>query len=150
MLNPLFMTESRSTVDQQLPRCRDGASIAVFKDRKVLLVKRGRPPFAGLWSLPGGKTEGEEAPREAARRELMEETGIEADVEGVVDTIKVAGDDTGYRLTVFYGRPIGGTLRAGGDSLAAEWVHLDDVEALPMTEGTADLIWIAAHKVRMP
>jgi ADP-ribose pyrophosphatase YjhB (NUDIX family) len=150
MLNPLFMTESRSSVDQQLPRCRDGASIAVFKDRKVLLVKRGRAPFAGLWSLPGGKTEGEEAPREAARRELMEETGIEADVEGVVDTIKVAGDDTAYRLTVFYGRPTGGSLKAGGDSLAAEWVHLDDVEALPMTEGTADLIWIAAHKVRMP
>jgi ADP-ribose pyrophosphatase YjhB (NUDIX family) len=122
----------------------------VFKDRKVVPLKRGRPPFAGLWSLPGGKTEGEEAPREAARRELMEETGIEADVEGVVDTIKVDGEDTAYRLTVFYGRPIGGTLTAGGDSLAAEWVHLDDVEALPMTEGTADLIWIAAHKVRMP
>ncbi|MGZ8415669.1 MAG: NUDIX domain-containing protein, partial [Methyloceanibacter sp.] len=89
MLNPLVMTEPRSTTDQDLAPVRDAASIAVFKDRKVLLVKRARPPFAGLWSLPGGKTEGQEAPREAARRELKEETGIEADVEGVVDLIKI-------------------------------------------------------------
>jgi 8-oxo-dGTP diphosphatase len=147
------MTEPRST-DQDLAPPRTGASIAVFKDRKVLLVQRGRPPFAGLWSLPGGKTEGREAPREAARRELKEETGIEADVQGVVDTVKVVGDEekdaTAYRLTVFYGRPSGGSLKAGGDALAAEWVHLDDIEALPMTEGTADLIWVAAHKVRLP
>lgn len=155
MLFPLVMTEPRSSPDQDLARFRDGASIAVFKDRKVLLVRRAYPPFAGLWSLPGGKTEGAEAPREAARRELMEETGIEADVEGVVDLIKISGDEqvecgTSYRLTVFYGRPTGGSLKPGGDAAAAEWVHLDDVEALPMTEGTADLIWIAAHKVRMP
>jgi 8-oxo-dGTP diphosphatase len=155
MLNPLVMTEPRSTTDQDLAPVRDGASIAVFKDRKVLLVKRARPPFAGLWSLPGGKTEAQEAPREAARRELKEETGIEADVEGVVDLIKIPGDEqddcgTTYRLTVFYGRPTGGSLAAGGDAVAAEWVHLDDVEALPLTEGTADLIWVAAHKVRMP
>lgn len=155
MLNPLAMTEPRSTADQELARVRHGASIALFKDRKVLLVKRARPPFAGLWSLPGGKTEGEETPREAARRELKEETGMEADVEGVVDLVKIPSDEqddcgTTYRLTVFYGRPSGGSLKAGGDAAAVEWVHLDDVEALPMTEGTADLIWVAAHKVRMP
>ena len=87
------MTEPRSNTDQDLARVRDGASIAVFKDRKVLLVKRARPPFAGLWSLPGGKREGQEAPREAARRELKEETGIEADVEGVVDMVKIPRDE---------------------------------------------------------
>jgi ADP-ribose pyrophosphatase YjhB (NUDIX family) len=149
------MTEPRSNTDEDLARVRDGASIAVFKDRKVLLVKRARPPFAGLWSLPGGKRVGEEAPREAARRELKEETGIEADVEGVVDMVKIPRNEedsggTTYRLTVFYGRPTGGILKPGGDAETAEWVHLDDVEALPMTEGTADLIWVAAHKVRMP
>ena len=144
-----------NATDQDFAPLRNGASIAVFRDRKVLLVQRGRPPFAGLWSLPGGKTEGQEAPREAACRELKEETGIEADVEGVVDTVKVVAEEgrsggVTYRLTVFYGRPTGGSLKAGSDTMAAEWVHLDDIEALPLTEGTADLIWVAAHKVRMP
>ncbi len=133
---------------------RDGASIALFKDRKVLLVRRKHAPSAGLWSLPGGKAEGRETPRETARRELMEETGIEAEIAGIVERVAVAGEADGteregYRLTVFYGRPTGGSLRAGGDAEAAEWVHLDDIEALAMTAGTIELIWIAAHRIRM-
>jgi 8-oxo-dGTP diphosphatase len=131
---------------------RDGASIAVFKDHKVLLVKRGRAPFAGLWSLPGGKVEGGETPRQAVCREIKEETGIEAEVEGIIDTVTIAaglpGGTTPYRLTVFYGRPVGGSLKAGSDSEAAEWVHLDDIDALPMTEGAAELIWSAMHRLR--
>jgi len=71
------MTE-RLSISKDAATARDGASIAVFKGRSVLLVKRARPPFAGLWSLPGGKTEGAEAPRETACRELMEETGLTA------------------------------------------------------------------------
>lgn len=132
-------------------RHRDGASIAVLSQNKVLLVRRMRAPSAGLWSLPGGKIEGGESPREAARRELKEETGIEADVEGVLDRVAVpASGDRTYRLTVFYGRLTGGVLRPGGDAETAEWVHLDEVEARPMTEGTAELIWTAAHRLRRP
>jgi 8-oxo-dGTP diphosphatase len=145
------MTE-RPSPKEDLATPRDGASIAVLKDRCVLLVKRARAPFAGLWSLPGGKTEVNEAPRDTVRRELKEETGIEADIEGVVDTVKIGPDEGGgtltYRVTVFYGRPAGGSLKPGGDTEAAQWVHLDDVEELPMTPGTADLIWVAAHRIR--
>ena len=84
----------------------------MFEDRRVLLVKRGHAPFVGLWSLPGGKLEADETPRDAARRELKEETGIEAEVDGVVDTVRVAaGEGTTYRLTVFYGRATGGGSR---------------------------------------
>lgn len=141
------MTEQTCT-DQDLT-AHDGASIVVLDEHKVLLVRRGRVPYAGLWSLPGGKTEGREAPRETARRELKEETGIEADVEGVLDRVTVTGPgDAHYRLTVFYGRPTGGSLKAGGDADSAEWVHLDEVETRHITEGTAELIWTAAHRLR--
>ena len=133
---------------------RDGASIALFRGSKVLLVRRRNAPFAGLWSLPGGKIEGDETPRDAARRELKEETGLEADIAGVVDTVRVKpepeGQGAGYRLTVFYGRPACGSLKAGGDSEAVEWVALKEMDARPMTQGTADLIWAAARKVRSP
>jgi mutator protein MutT len=147
------MTERSSRQDDAIAPC-DGASIAVFKDRCVLLVRRAHPPYAGFWSLPGGKIEAGETAKDAVRRELQEETGIEIEIEGVVDTVKIApgeGDDTvTYRLTVFYGRPVGGSLKVGGDAEAAEWMHLDDVEKLAMTPGTADLIWVAAHRARMP
>jgi len=148
------MTE-RLSVSQDIAPPREGASIAVFKDRSVLLVKRARPPFAGLWSLPGGKSEGAEAPRETACRELIEETGIEAEVKGIVDIVWIAAEEENgapvtYRLTVFYGRHTGGSLRAGGDTEAAAWMHLDEIEALPMTEGTTELIWLAAHRLRRP
>ena len=123
----------------------------MFKDRRVLLVKRGQSPFVGLWGLPGGKLEANETPRDAARRELKEETGIEAEIDGIVDTVKIAaGEGTTYRLTVFFGRAAGGRLKAGSDSEMAAWIPLDDIDALPMTEGTAELIWIAVHRLRTP
>jgi 8-oxo-dGTP diphosphatase len=146
------MTERSSRQEDRTTR--DGASIAVLKECCVLLVRRAQPPYAGLWSLPGGKTEANETARDAVRRELKEETGIEVEIEGVVDTVKIVPDEADggatYRLTVFYGHPTGGSLKAGGDAEAAEWVHLDDVDELPMTPGTADLIWVAAHRARMP
>ena len=145
------MTE-RSSRQEDRTTC-DGASIAVLKERCVLLVRRAQPPYAGLWSLPGGKTEANETAGDTVRRELKEETGIEVEIEGVVDTVKIVPDEADggatYRLTVFYGHPTGGSLKAGGDAEAAEWVHLDDVDELPMTPGTADLIWVAAHRARM-
>jgi mutator protein MutT len=147
------MTE-RLPQQKDLAGLCDGASVAVLKDHRVLLVRRARPPYAGRWSLPGGKIEASETAQDAVRRELKEETGIEAEIEGVVDAFRIVPDEGGdgiaYRLTVFYGRPTGGHLEAGSDAEAAEWVHLDDVEELPMTPRTADLIWVAAHRARMP
>jgi 8-oxo-dGTP diphosphatase len=143
----------RASSDTAPEREVDGVSIAVLRAGSVLLVKRRRAPYAGLWSFPGGKTEPNEKPREAVLRELKEETGIDADIEGILDTISVAAEDAGgqdqrYRLTVFYGRYRSGTLRAGDDADAARWFTLDETKALPMTEGTAALAWLAAHRLR--
>ncbi|MDE2240088.1 MAG: NUDIX hydrolase, partial [Rhodospirillales bacterium] len=53
-----------------------GIGIVLLKDDQVLLVRRGKPPGAGQWSLPGGRQELGETAEETARRELFEETGL--------------------------------------------------------------------------
>lgn len=125
----------------------------MFKDGAVLLVKRGRAPKEGLWSLPGGKIEpGETAPM-AALRELMEETGIEAELAGSLGNVEIAAAGRGgaplrYRLTVFYGRYVAGVARPGSDAAAAEWVALPGLSERAMTEGTAALIAQAAERLQ--
>ena len=131
---------------------RLGASIAVFKGDTVLLVQRGRAPFRGLWSLPGGSIEPGESAREAAFRELKEETGITAEIEGVVENVELTATDDGrpvtWRLAMFYGRYAGGSLQPGSDASDANWVAIADLEKLSLTEGTASLIRLAARRIR--
>jgi 8-oxo-dGTP diphosphatase len=138
--------------DPSIALLRYGASIAVFKDGAVLLVERARAPWRGLWSLPGGGIEAGELPGEAALRELKEETGIKAEIAGLLDTIEIGAMDDGgkalrYRLSVFYGRHLEGEPRAGSDAAAARWVVVGEVEALTMTEGTAALVRLAAWRL---
>ena len=129
-----------------------GASIAVFKGDTVLLVRRGRAPFRGLWSLPGGSIEPGESAREAAFRELKEETGITAEIEGVVENVELTATDDGgpvtWRLAMFYGRYARGSLQPGSDASDASWVAIADLEKLSLTEGTASLIRLAASRIR--
>jgi 8-oxo-dGTP diphosphatase len=142
----------RSSQSSPLAR-RFGASIAVFKDDAVLLVKRGRGPHGGVWSLPGGKIEGKEAPQAAALRELMEETGIDAEIAGTlgdieIDAAGVPGEATLYRLTVFYGRYLAGVATPASDAAAVEWVVLPLLAARCLTEGTQALIGLAAERLK--
>ena len=129
-----------------------GASIAVFKGDTVLLVQRARAPFRGLWSLPGGSIEPGESAREAAFRELKEETGITTEIEGVVENVELTATDDGgpvtWRLAMFYGRYAGGSLQPGSDASDASWVAIADLEKLSLTEGTASLIRLAASRIR--
>ena len=134
---------------------RHGASIAVFNGNAVLLVKRARAPWRGLWSLPGGRLETGERPREAALRELEEEAGITAEVEGLLDTVEIAAEGDGgrpltYRLEVFFGRYGAGALRARSDAAEARWIAVGDLENLGLIEGTAALIRRAAERLGLP
>ena len=65
--------------DTYAPRPVAGAGIVVFRGEEVLLIRRGKPPYEGEWSLPGGKIEYGETAAEAALRELAEETGARAE-----------------------------------------------------------------------
>src|SRR5262245_34833795 len=126
------------------PRC--GASAAVFRRREVLLVERGKGALKGLWSLPGGHIEAGETARAAARREVGEETGVAAEIAGLLDVHEVIRrGSTGrllahYLLVVLYGRWVAGEPTAAHDAAAARFVSLDAIDRLAMTDGAQDLI----------
>jgi 8-oxo-dGTP diphosphatase len=126
----------------------------VLRGGDVLLIQRGKGTFTGLWSLPGGHVEPGERAREAARREVLEETGVEADIEGVLDVhdIVVHGRDgvlaAHYVISVYWGRWRAGEAVAMTDARAAKFHAVDALDALPMTDGTSDLVRRAAALLR--
>lgn len=123
-----------------------GASIAVFRDDTVLLVRRVAEPFAGLWSLPGGKVRDGETADATALRELAEEAGIEAVIAGISGSLQVAPPSATatYVLTVFAGRHVSGTPLAASDAAEARWVRLDALASLALTPDAEPAIR-AAH-----
>lgn len=129
---------------------RAAASAAIFRDGKVLLAQRSKPPLTGIWSLPGGHIEPGEKAREAAHRELSEETGIAAELKGLVDVVDVIlrHDDGSLRaqyvICAFYGVWLKGEARPQSDSMEVEWVAVSELSERPLTEGTAAIIERAA------
>ena len=93
-----------------------------------------------------------ESAREAAFRELKEEAGITAEIEGVVENVELTAMDDGkpvtWRLAMFYGRYAGGSLQPGSDASDTNWVAIADLEKLSLTVGTASLIRLAASRIR--
>jgi 8-oxo-dGTP diphosphatase len=130
--------------DTGWPRC--GASAAIFRDGEVLLIERAKGAFKGLWSLPGGHIEAGETARAAAVREVREETGVEADIHGLVDLHEVIlhrPDGTllaHHLIAVFCGRWRAGEPAAGSDASAACFVRIGDIEEYRLTDGAAALI----------
>lgn len=125
---------------------RAGVSAAIFREGKILLGQRSKPPLTGVWSLPGGHIEPGEKAIDAARRELAEETGVEADIRGVADVVDVilrdgeGGMRAHYVITVFYGDWRKGEPVAGGDCMGVQWAGPGDLDGLTLTSGTADVI----------
>ncbi|HLN68477.1 MAG TPA: NUDIX domain-containing protein [Streptosporangiaceae bacterium] len=116
---------------------------AVIKDGRgrLLLIKRGHAPGAGLWSLPGGRIEPGETDAEALVREIREETGLTIEAGQLIGTVRRPTQDGGvldirdYEATV-----TGGTLRAGDDAADARWVAASELETLPITEGLVEAL----------
>jgi len=106
---------------------------AVWIDRgRLLLVRRARPPFRGMWALPGGFVELTETVEDALRRELAEETGLRA---GRLELLGVySGPDRDPRKPttsvafLVHGRAR--PPRGGDDAGEARWVPLREVGRL--------------------
>lgn len=122
------------------------AGVVCFRDGQVLLIRRGTPPRAGEWSLPGGRLEKGETPEAAALRELREETGVEARLLGLIEIVdSIMGEpEKLYLLHDYAALWTGGEPVAGDDAEAAVFVSVDEaVERVAWSE-TARIIR-AAH-----
>ena len=125
-----------------------GAAVVVFDDDgKLLLVKRAPGATrSGLWSIPAGFVDYGEEIRNAAARELREETGLEADVGDVVWVASNFHDPT--KLTVgiwFEGRVTGGALEAADDAEEAAFFSLDDLPPMAFETDVAYLRSLGAE-----
>jgi 8-oxo-dGTP diphosphatase len=113
---------------------RDGAG-------RLLLIRRGREPGLGLWSLPGGRVEPGEAGAVAAVREVREETGLDVAAGPLVGTVDRAGPGgVTYRIEDYACTVTGGDLRPGDDAADARWVTAADLRALPLAYGLLDAL----------
>lgn len=125
-----------------------------FKGEDVLLIRRGTKPLAGDWSIPGGRIEFGERAETAALRELMEETGITARIEGLVDVVDAifTSRTTGavarhYLLFDYAAVWLSGEPVAGDDADHAEWISPARLTALPLWEETRRVIEAARVRV---
>ena len=122
-----------------------GIGIVVIKDDQVLLCRRGKPPNVGSWTLPGGAQDVGETCEAAARRELLEETGLsvgELHFCAHVDTIR--HDENGrvrfhYTILDFAGRWAGGEPVAGSDVSEVQWAPMNALEPYEL--------WSEAHRI---
>jgi 8-oxo-dGTP diphosphatase len=107
---------------------------------RVLVVQRAKPPGAGLWSVPGGKHEPGETLAQAVAREVLEETGLVVEVGALACVVERIGDDVHYVILDYRAHVIGGELRANSDAAAAKFVTLEELAAMPHTDGLLEAL----------
>jgi 8-oxo-dGTP diphosphatase len=134
-----------------------GVGAVIVDSGRVVVIRRGRAPLLGEWSIPGGVVELGETVREAAAREALEETGLVLDVGGPRGPGSISGhpasgpgsvvgvfdrvvlDDAGrvrfhYVLVDVLCRVVSGELRAGEDAAEARWLTREELVGFPMEE----------------
>ena len=131
-----------------LPAPVPAVGIVCLRDDEVLLIRRGTPPRQGEWSLPGGRIEPGERAVDAALRELREETGVEAEITGLIDVVDGLFPEAGrhYVLIDYAARWVSGEPAAGDDAIEARFVALDRVEELIDWSETLRVIRMAAAR----
>jgi len=117
----------------------------IYRDDRILLIRRDQEPAKGHWTFPGGVVELGESLEEAVKREALEETGLWVVVGEVATVIdRVIHDEAGriryhYVIVDYFARAVGGLLQPGSDVSDARWVALEDLDKLDITDEAADL-----------
>jgi 8-oxo-dGTP diphosphatase len=135
------------TVVPVLQRPVPTVGVVCLKGDQVLLIKRGTAPRLGQWSLPGGRIEWGEAVTVAALRELKEETGVEAELTGLLDVVdglftsRESGETTRHYVMIDYAaRWISGEPAAGDDAADARFFTFAEAMAVVEWDQTRRVI----------
>ena len=129
------------------------ASVAVFREGRVLIATRTKPPGDALWSLPGGMVEPGETLEAAALRELMEEVGVEARIIAFNRHVERIEHDADGRVkhhfvvASFAGIWVAGEAQTGPEAGAVQWIDPLDLGDLPTTPNLAATLASAAKLV---
>jgi 8-oxo-dGTP diphosphatase len=127
-----------------------GASACIWRGGKVLLIKRGKPPGKGLWSLPGGKIEFGESAEAAAVRELFEETQVTAKLLQAMGPFEVRrGEAVVYKITCFAGLYVSGEAVASSDAADVAWVYPQALGGFELAPNIAQAIAEAAKVLKL-
>jgi ADP-ribose pyrophosphatase YjhB (NUDIX family) len=127
-----------------------GAAAVVIHEGKVLLIRRGKAPDAGEWSIPGGAVELGESVEEALRREIREETGLEIAVGAFLEVYERIERDAGgvrfhFAILDYAATVIGGTLRAGDDAADAVFADPADLGRYALADSVRRVISAATR-----
>jgi ADP-ribose pyrophosphatase YjhB (NUDIX family) len=116
-------------------------AVVTDAEGRLLMIKRGHEPAAGLWSIPGGRIEPGETDAEALVREMLEETGLTIEPGRLLGRVQRPGlggtviDIRDYAATV-----VSGMLRAGDDAADVRWVTAAEMDSLEITEGLIEAL----------
>jgi 8-oxo-dGTP diphosphatase len=125
-------------------------SAAIFRDGRVLIVRRAQPPAAGLYTLPGGVVEVGETLAEAVVREVREETGLAIEPQALAGHRDVIVRDAAGRverhfvILPFAARWTAGEIVLNEELAEARWLLPAELSALATTDGLADIVAGAA------
>lgn len=123
-----------------------GVGVVIVRKGQVLLIKRGKQPRLGEWSIPGGRQEMGETVRETAVREVLEETGVTIANLRLIDVVDAFGKNPDgslrnqWTLVDFGADWVEGEPRAGGDAAEACWFYADEVDRLGLWSETVRII----------
>lgn len=115
----------------------NAASVALIRGDTALLIQRARAPFAGLWTLPGGRLERGEDAKAAAAREVREELGMFVRALQPVATLGVA---RGFVLQVFATRHFHGEIALSDEVSDVLWATAEEAASLQHTPGLLDIL----------
>ena len=128
-----------------------GVGVCIVHDQKILLVKRRFSPEKGKWSLPAGYLDYGDEPKAHAAREVHEETGLDVEIEGLIDVFHNPPEQGGATVLILYrGRVTGGTLAAGDDASEAGFFGADELPELAFASTRHAIATLSADAQPVP